>query len=142
MADNVQLNLGAGGVIAAADDVGGFLWQRVKVGHGADGSATDVSLTSPLPTRATGATTTTANVGANAANVTVLAANANRLRAWLYNDADKAVNVKFGATASATSFTKRLLPDEFFPIEGYTGILDAIWDAAPTGNMRVTELTP
>lgn len=50
MADNVQLNLGAGGVIAAADDVGGFLFQRIKLIHGADGvNAGDVATANPLP---------------------------------------------------------------------------------------------
>lgn len=72
---------------------------------------------------------------------TVLASNASRLRAWLYNDADKSVYVKFGAVATAASFTRKLLPGEFFIVEMYTGIIDAIWEAAPTGSMRVTELT-
>jgi len=143
VADNVQLNLGAGGVIAAADDVGGFLWQRIKVGHGADGSATDVSLASPLPTRSTGASSSVAAVPANAASVTVLASNANRLRAWLYNDSDKIAYVKLGAAAViANSFTKKLLPQQDMEVQGYTGVIDCIWAAGPTGNMLVTELTP
>lgn len=103
-------------------------------------TATDVTTSNPLPTRSNGTTSTLANVSGSASNVTVLASNANRLRAWLYNDSTAAVNVKFGATASATSFTKRLLPNEFFPVEGYTGIIDAIWDSA-AGSMRTTELT-
>lgn len=50
MADNVELNPGAGGSIVAADDIGGVLFQRVKVVHGADGvSAGDVSTANPLP---------------------------------------------------------------------------------------------
>lgn len=142
MADNTILNVGAGGDTVATDDIAGIKYQRVKIEHGADGSATDTSLAAPLPTRSTGAASTTANVAANAASVTVLASNANRLRAWLYNDADKSCYVKFGAAALSTSFTKKLLPNEFFSVEGYTGIIDAIWDAAPTGSMRVTELAP
>lgn len=141
MADNVTLNAGSGGATLAADDVGGVLYQRTKMVHGADGSATDVSLASPLPTRSTGATSTVSNTTANAGSVTVLASAGGRLRAWLYNDADKIAYVKFGASASVTSFTKKMLPQEFFPVEGYTGIIDAVWDSAPTGAMRVTELT-
>lgn len=49
MADNVTLDPGAGGATLAADDIAGTHHQRVKVQHGADGSATDVSTASPMP---------------------------------------------------------------------------------------------
>lgn len=49
MADNFVTNPGSGGSTFAADDVGGVLHPRVKLEHGADGSATDVSAASPLP---------------------------------------------------------------------------------------------
>lgn len=42
MADNVVLNAGAGGDTAAADDVGGVKYQRVKRSFGRDGTAADV----------------------------------------------------------------------------------------------------
>lgn len=48
MADNVGYTPGSGASIAA-DDIGGVLHQRVKIGVGADGSATDVSSTNPMP---------------------------------------------------------------------------------------------
>lgn len=48
MADNVNIP-SSGSVPVAADDIGGVLHTRVKVQHGADGSATDVSTASPLP---------------------------------------------------------------------------------------------
>ena len=50
MADNTNLP-GTGDVIST-DDIAGVKVQRVKVQHGADGSATDVSSASPLPTTA------------------------------------------------------------------------------------------
>jgi hypothetical protein len=53
MADNVAITPGSG-AIAAADDIGGVLYQRVKVSHGADGSATDTSVSNPLPIAAYG----------------------------------------------------------------------------------------
>jgi hypothetical protein len=53
MADNVAITPGSGAT-AAADDIGGVLYQRVKVSHGADGSATDTSEAAPLPTQDTG----------------------------------------------------------------------------------------
>jgi hypothetical protein len=50
MADNVNITPGSGATVAA-DDVGGALYQRIKVAHGADGSATDTSEAAPLPTQ-------------------------------------------------------------------------------------------
>lgn len=142
MADNTQLNLGSGGDLLSTDDIGGGVKvERVKVQYGADGSATDVSATTPLPTRQNGTVATLSNVGASAASVTVLASNANRLIALLYNDSTSPCNIKYGATASLTSFVKRLLPGESFEVKWYTGIIDCIWDVA-NGNMRVTEVTP
>lgn len=50
MADNVQLNSGTGGDVAAADDIGGVKYQRVKLALGADGSFDgDVSASLPMP---------------------------------------------------------------------------------------------
>lgn len=90
-------------------------------------------------------TATLSNVADSAVSVTVLAANVNRLAFALYNDSTAAVDVKFGITASATSFTKRLLPSEYLATKdvgvNYTGRIDAIWDSAAGGAMRVTELT-
>lgn len=48
MADNVGYTPGAGATIAA-DDIGGVLHQRVKIGIGGDGIATDVSSANPMP---------------------------------------------------------------------------------------------
>lgn len=49
MADNVVLDSMTGGDTVAADDIGGVKHQRVKIEVGADGAATDVSATNPLP---------------------------------------------------------------------------------------------
>lgn len=48
MADNVGYTPGSGASIAA-DDVGGVLYQRVKLAVGVDGTATDVSGDNPMP---------------------------------------------------------------------------------------------
>lgn len=150
MADNTLLNLGAGGNTVATDEIGGIHHQRVKIEHGADGSATDVSLASPLPTRSTGATATVANVGENAASVALLASNASRLGWSIYNDSDAALNINFGAVASATAFVLRLLPRAFvssrdFGNTVFTGAINGIWDSAPgtAGHVsaRTMELT-
>lgn len=52
MADNVNVTEGSGKTIAS-DDVGGVQYQRVKPSFGADGSATDVSTSAPLPVELT-----------------------------------------------------------------------------------------
>lgn len=49
MADNITLSSGSGGDTLAADEISSVKYQRVKIQHGADGSATDVSTASPLP---------------------------------------------------------------------------------------------
>ncbi len=55
MADNVTLNAGAGGSVAAADDIGSVFYQRVKLSVGADGTAVDaVPVSNGLDTTATG----------------------------------------------------------------------------------------
>jgi len=43
MADNVELNLGAGGKIIATDEIAGVQHELVKVEYGGDGVATMVS---------------------------------------------------------------------------------------------------
>jgi hypothetical protein len=76
-------------------------------------------------------TGTQSSTAANAASVTVLASNTARLGATLYNDSASPVNVKLGATASATSFALRMSPGGYYEVPfGYQGVIDAIWDLA------------
>lgn len=63
MADTVPITAGAGTSIAT-DDIGGVHYQRVKVTHGQDGSATDVSSASPMPVTAPAAARTTHSIAA------------------------------------------------------------------------------
>ncbi len=70
MPDDVTLNAGGGGDTLAADDIGGVKHQRVKIEHGADGAATDVSTASPLPVNCyIGGTAFVGGAGAVAAGV-------------------------------------------------------------------------
>ena len=48
MSDNVGYTPGSGAVVAA-DEIGGVLHQRVKLGIGDDGTAVDVSESNPMP---------------------------------------------------------------------------------------------
>jgi len=49
MGDYTSLNAGSGGDNIAADEIGAIKHQRVKVQYGEDGTATDASVTNPLP---------------------------------------------------------------------------------------------
>lgn len=89
------------------------------------------------------ATPTPTNVSASATSVTLLAANGSRLGVLVYNDSASALYIKYGATASTTSFTVKVPAFTLWEMPSavlHTGRLDAIWDAA-TGAARVTELT-
>jgi hypothetical protein len=86
-------------------------------------------------------TGTVTSVAGSASNVTLLAANANRLGASIYNDSTADLYVKCGATASTTSFTIKLSQDDYWEVpNNYTGIIDGIWSSA-TGSARITEYT-
>jgi hypothetical protein len=140
VADNVQITPGVG-VPIAADDVGGVLYQRIKPTFGADGSATDVSLTAGLPVRSVGGSTgSVTSTAASITSVTLLAANAARLAAAVYNDSSATLYLKMGANASTSSFSIKVAGGGYFELQGYTGIVDGIWDTA-NGSARVTEIS-
>jgi len=101
-----------------------------------------VSVAATVTTKETrSATGTQTSVAGSAANVTLLASNANRLGASIYNDSTAILYVRFAATATTSNFSAKLFPDDYLevPFE-YTGIIDGIW-ASATGNARVTEFT-
>lgn len=87
-------------------------------------------------------TATLANVSASATSVTLRAANTSRLGLIIFNDSTEILYVKFGSTASATSFTYKLNAGDTLELQTtpYTGIVTGIWVSA-TGTARVTELT-
>ena len=91
--------------------------------------------------RANTATATLSNVSSSASNVTLLASNAARRGATIFNDSTAILYIKFGATASATSFTVYLTAAQYYevPYPCYTGIIDGIW-ASANGSARITEL--
>lgn len=82
-------------------------------------------------------------VPASVTNVTLLAANANRKGFIIVNDGNQSLYVKFGATATTTSYTVKLTSGQTYESPSgivYTGIIDGIWNVA-NGNAYVTELT-
>lgn len=82
-----------------------------------------------------------ANVASSATNVTLLSSNASRKGASIMNDSTQVLYVKFGATASATSFHVKMDAGSYLEVPfGYTGIIDGIW-ASANGSARVGEFT-
>lgn len=90
------------------------------------------------------ATATLSNVSTSTTSATLIASNTSRKGVVIYNDAATTLYVKFGSTASATSFTYLLLTGETLELPGagilYTGIITGTL-ASSTGTARVTELT-
>ena len=93
-----------------------------------------------MPGRA--ATATLTNATGSATSATILAANTSRMGVILVNDSTATLYLKFGATASATSFTYKLDPGMTWEMAAplYTGAIDGIWTAA-AGAARITEQT-
>lgn len=113
---------------------------------GTDGDYSPLHVTSDGSLRVDGlrraSTATLSNVNDAAVSTTILASNAARLGATVYNDSTVALYLKFGSSASTTSFTVKLAADQYYEVPfGYTGILTGIWASDAAGAARVTELT-
>jgi len=94
-----------------------------------------------LLTRNPASGATLSSVAGTASSTTLLAANSARLGATIYNDSTAELLVKFGATASSSSFTVAIGSDGYFETPfSYTGRIDGIWGSA-TGDARITEIT-
>lgn len=84
---------------------------------------------------------TLTNVVSSASSVTLFAANANAKGRTIFNDSTATLYVKFGTTASVTSYTVQMLTNTYFTFPDnviYGGRVDGIW-AAANGNARLTE---
>lgn len=87
-------------------------------------------------------TSSVTSVAASTTSVSLLAANTNRVLATIYNDANKTLYVKLGATASTTSFTIQIFQNSYWELPAsYTGAIDGIWASGASGNARITELS-
>lgn len=109
------------------------------VGAGTPGSPSGGVQTTQLPQVAAAAST---NVASLATNQTILAANAARQAVSIQNDDANALLIKYGATASATSYKVRIPGGGYWERpdgDRYTGIIDGIWEADGSGSARVTE---
>lgn len=85
---------------------------------------------------------TTANVATSTTNATLAAADPNRMGVIIHNSGTADLLVKYGATASATSFTTRIVPAGTMGVDASTwaGIIDCV-AATGTGTARVTVMS-
>lgn len=119
---------------------------------GADGLPKLVSPSQPLPSGAGGGnpagdgasnTGTSTQVASATSPTTILAANAARYGATVFNDDANTLYLLLGSgTVSATVYTVQVLSGDYFPVPyGFTGIITGLWAADGSGSARVTEFT-
>lgn len=84
-------------------------------------------------------TATLANVASSATNTTLFSSNAGSNGRTVFNDSTAVLYLKYGTTASATSYTVQIAAGGYyeFPQPVYDGQVDGIW-ASANGNARVT----
>lgn len=84
-------------------------------------------------------TATLANVASSATNVTLFAAASSTNSRTVYNDSTAVLYLKYGATASTTSYTVQVAAGGYyeFPQPTYAGQVDGIW-ASANGFARLT----
>lgn len=123
MADNVTLP-GTGEVVDAEDLGSSIKRQRVR-------SIRDVVSTASLSALAS-----------SASSAQLLASTSTRKGLILHNTDSFDVYVKYGTTASATSYTVMIAPNGYWemPEPIYTGRIDAIWAGNGSGSLYATEL--
>jgi hypothetical protein len=142
MADNPSVNSGSG-ITVGADDISSVYYQRIKIVHGSDGvNDGDTSTSNGLPVQHHRVSSATlSNVSGSASSVSLLASNSSRKGATIFNDSSADLYVKYGATASTSSFTVKIAAAGYWemPWPVYTGAIDGIWGSA-TGAARITEL--
>lgn len=87
-------------------------------------------------------TTSVTSVASSASSVTLLTADDARRGCAVFNDSSAILYMKFGATATTSSYTIKMAAGTYyeFPLPCYQGVVDGIW-ASANGSARITELT-
>ena len=104
-------------------------------------SATLYRVTSMSLLAFSSATATLSALASAATSGQALAANSSRIGVIVYNSDSNAVLLKYGTTASASSFTVRIAGGGHWsmPQPVYTGRIDVIWEADGAGSLYITE---
>lgn len=96
-------------------------------------------LTTVLPVPASTGTVTSVNDAATSA--TLLSSSATRKGFRIFNDSTVTLYVKYGATASATDYTVKMVAQSYLEENFYYGRVDGIWASDASGAAKITELT-
>lgn len=140
MVDDAAFTPASGKIVV----IGGFADETSpdSVNEG-DGGALRMTLARNLHTVEVCDTAAVTTVNSTNSSTTLLAANANRIGATIHNTDANALYVKFGATASTSSFTVKIASDGYYEFARpvYRGIVDGIWSADGAGLAAITELT-
>jgi hypothetical protein len=121
----------------------------VAVAFRASGGPSVTALVASLPPGAntignvrtnTGAAATITVVASSVTSGTILAANAARNKALIFNDSREVLRISYGTTTtSATALSLPIAAGQVYVVEeGWTGAITGMW-AAANGNARVTE---
>lgn len=157
--DTDQLETNIGGITetatltTAAGSLNAMLRQLKNIVYGAVGGvakaagitvtmATDdpMYLLAKTTKPATGATT---SVASGTGVQTILASNASRIGASVFNDDANVLYLLLGAgTVSSSVYTVQVPSSGYYEVPfGFTGILTGLWGADGSGSARVTEIT-
>lgn len=141
---SVSITPGTGAQVDARSQPGGDLRQVVTIGDGDTSPIAAVDAVGFTVRPGKTATATTTRVAAAITSTQLLAANANRLNASIFNDSTDTLYVKYGTAASATSKKFALKAGEYWemPTGGtiHTGIIHGLWSGT-NGAADVNEET-
>jgi hypothetical protein len=136
-----------GAIPAGSNSIGSLVANQsvnmAQVGGGTVAQGVGSAPTAIRVVQSTATSSTVTSVAGSATTVSLLASQTARAGASFYNESTAILYLKFGATASVTSYTVQVPPSGFYEIPStrpYTGAIDGIWSAA-NGNVRITELT-
>lgn len=129
--------------VTIASDNTAFPVNAVQSGTWTVQPGNTANTTAWLVNEAVASTSTLTNVSSSASSVSVLSSNSGRKGALFFNDSTALLYLKFGTTASTTSFTVQIPSGGYYEMPGpkiYSGAIDGIW-ASANGTLRVTELS-
>ena len=136
---NTSLGMIAGAVSGTEMQVDVVTMPNVVIGSGTVTAVT--SITNTVTTKEVrSATPSQSSPSVTNASTSILASNANRLGATIYNEGAAICYTKLGATASVTSYTLQIAVGGYYELPfAYTGAVDGITSSGKA-QLRVTEL--
>lgn len=136
MAESFDTAASSEGANVAGDTITGpiFVAAAYLVYGPAGGPYERVDDPTPLPVRQSSDSSTIVRVDAAPITTTLLAANANRRGATVYNDTSLSLYLALGSGASTETYTLKVAAGGYYELPfGYTGVVTGIWPSASAG---------